>query len=86
MEEARCSIGFVGRLESGRFYSGLRMKSGRGNGASGGSGLPFCHRLPIFLFFFVEFLFPFFLWLFTVSADMAAFMAARALTTLDIIV
>jgi hypothetical protein len=76
----------VDRLERSEFDGGLSMESGRGNGASGGSGLPFGDRLPICLLFLVKFLFPFFLRLFTVSATVAALVAARALTAFNIVV
>ncbi len=79
-------LGLVCRRGRRELDGGFSVKSGRGLGTGGGSGLPFGYRLPIFLFFLVKFFFPFFLRFFAVSANVAALVAARALPAFDIVV
>ena len=77
---------FVDRLEGMDFDGGFSMESGRGSGACGRFGLPHGYGVPVFLLFPVKFVFPFLLRLFAVSANVAALVAARALTAFDVVV
>ena len=77
---------FVNSFERIELDGGFSMESGRGSGACGGFGLPLGYGFPIFLLLLIEFLFPFFWWFLAIAANMAALVAARALTAFDVVV